>query len=129
MKCIPELTLKTDKAFWVTKDIFKREFDQRDFHRRDSQAINRNYSKHWFYEDSQGTLWFRVPTVQIISGTTQFINGRHRTAVLFQEMDRIPLAFTAGYAQEFAKRLKLEEASINEPIELPDLPIVDRPEY
>ena len=110
------------------RDVFEREFDQQDFHCRDSQAIDRNYSKHWFYEDSQGRLWFRVPTVQIVLGATQFINGRHRTAVLFREIARIPMAFTAGPAQEQAERLGLEPVSIGEPIRLPDLPVVDRPE-
>jgi hypothetical protein len=129
MKCIPALTVDTDKIFWVTRDVFEREFDQRDFHRRDSQAVDRNYSRHWFHEDSQGRLWFRVSTVQIVSGATQFINGRHRTAVLFRETARIPIAFTAGPAQEFADRLGLEQVSIGEPIGLPDLPVVDRPEF
>lgn len=129
MKCIPELTVDTDKAFWITQDVFEHEFDQRDFLCRDSQSIDRNYSRHWFHEDSQGTLWFRVPTVQIVSDATQFINGRHRTAVLFREIERIPIAFSAGPAQELASRLGLEQVSINELIGLPDLPIVDRPEF
>src|SRR5690554_5304136 len=108
MKCIPELTVNTDKAFWTPWDVFKREFDQQDYNCRNSQVIDRNYSKHWFREDSQGTLWFRVPAVQIVSGATQFINGRHRTAVLFQEIAKVPIAFTIRPAQELANRLGLE---------------------
>jgi hypothetical protein len=129
MNCIPELTLESDRAFWVSRDLFEREFDQRDFRCRDSQEIDVNYSKHWIYEDSHGTLWFRVPTVHIVSGATQFINGRHRTAVLFGQIDRIPVAFAGGLAQDMASRLELEPVSMNGPIELPDLPIVDRPEF
>jgi hypothetical protein len=127
MKCIPELTIESDRAFWLSRDIFEREFDQQDFYCRNSQRVDRNYSRHWFHKDSQGNLCFQIPTVQIVSGATQFINGRHRTAVLFQEIDRLPIAFTVGPAQEMARRLGLEQLSVAEAIELPDLPLVDRP--
>ncbi|MGL6160802.1 hypothetical protein [Microbulbifer sp.] len=70
-----------------------------------------------------------LPTVQLISGVTQFINGRHRTAVLLKKIDRIPMAFVARGALDLAKKLGLEPVALNEHIELPDLPMVDRPEY
>lgn len=127
--CIPELTVGTDKAFWVTRDVFEREFDRSDFRCRNSQIIERKYSSHWLREDSRGAVWFIVPTVQMISGATQFINGRHRAAVLFHEMTRVPIAFTMGPAQELANRLGLEPVSKDRPISLPDLPVVDRPEF
>ena len=120
INCIPDLTAENDRAFWVSRDIFEREFDQRNFYCRDSQEIDANYSKHLFYEDSQGKLQFRVPTVQVLSGATQFINGRHRVAVLFRQIDRIPVAFAAGQAQNIARKLELEQVFMGKPIELPD---------
>jgi len=129
MNCIPELTVESDRAFWVSRDVFELAFDQSDFHRRNAQEIDANYSKHWFRVDSHGTSWFKMPTVHVVSGATQFINGRHRTAVLFGQIDRIPVAFAEGLAQEMASRLGLEPVTMNEPFELPDLPIVDRPEF
>lgn len=129
MKCIPALTLDTDSPFWVERDLFKREFDQVDFCFRDQELIESNYSRHWFYFDKEGRSRFLLPTVNLISGRTQFINGRHRTAVLLDQMDRIPIAFAHGCEMTFAIRLGLEPVSTCQNIELPDLQIVERPEY
>lgn len=128
MKCTPTLTLDTDSPFWVTRDVFERVFDQADFRCRNQELIEGNYSKHWFYVDEFGSNRFLLPTVNLVSGKTQFINGRHRTAVLFERIDRIPIAFVTGGAVDLAKSLGLEPVYDNEQIELPDLPIVDRPE-
>lgn len=129
MKCIADTTLDTDKAFWITKETFEHEFDQQDFLFRSVQLVDSNYSKHWFYIDNEGRNRFLLPTVQIVSGATQFINGRHRTAVLFSKIHKIPMAFSAGGAQDLAQSLLLDAVPEGEPIEFPDLPIVDRPEY
>lgn len=129
MKCAPALTVDTDSAFWVPHDVFERAFDQSDFHCRNQNLVELNYSRHWFYFDNEGDNRFLLPTVNVVSGKTQFINGRHRTAVLFERLDRVPIAFVIGRALHLAECLGLEPLKNNEQIELPDLPIVDRPEY
>lgn len=129
MKCYPALTLDADSPFWVARDVFEREFDQEDFFHRDQEQIERNYSKHWFYLDEKGRTCFLLPTVNLISGTTQFINGRHRFAVLMELLDTIPIASVSGGALDLAKTLGLEPVCIGTVIELPDLPVVERPEY
>ena len=128
MNCSFATTIESDKAFWVPRDIFENEFNQHDFQFRDTQKIEKNYATHWFYEDDAGNVRFLIPTVQIVSGATQFINGRHRTAVLFSEMKKVPIAFTLGEAQKLASRLGLVALVENESFEIPDMPIVERPE-
>lgn len=129
MRCLLALTDQSDRPFWVTREVFSQNFCLRDFRCRNSQEIEENYSTHWFDQDKQGNRLFFLPTVQVISGATQFINGRHRTAVLVERADRIPIAFAGGPALEMAARLSLEEVATDKPIALPDLPIVDRPEF
>jgi len=127
MKALP-MFCDFDRAFWVTHDVFYSEFNQKDFYFRNKELVDNNYSKHWFFLDKSGVHWFLLPTIQMISGSTQFINGRHRTAVLIQNIDRLPMAFSGGGAIAFAKSLRLEPIADICQIEFPDLPIVDRPE-
>src|SRR6056297_1795995 len=129
MKCLPALTDETDRAFWISREDFSHVFDQRDFNCRASKQIEENYSEHWFEEDVQGNLCFRLPVVDVVLGATQFINGRHRTAVLLRKLPRVPIAFTAGPAQGLASQLGLKPVALDEPFEIPNLHIVGRPEY
>lgn len=129
MKCVPALTLDTDSPYWVSREIFEREVDQADFRCREQELVEGNYSKHWFFVDAEGRNRFMLPTVNLISGRTQFINGRHRTAVLLERMGSVPIAFVDGGAVALAIRLGPEPVSISEAINLPNLPIVGRAEY
>ena len=115
MKCLPALTDETDRAFWISREDFGRVFDQRDFNCRASKQIEENYSEYWVEEDLQGNLCFRLPVVDVVSGTTQFINGRHRTAVLLRKLPRVPIAFTAGPAQDLAWHKHVDTRNLDPP--------------
>lgn len=135
MRCLPYLTMNDDEPYWVTREVFLQHFNQDDFLFRESVDITHSYLADWFYELGQDTPLFKLPTVGFVAGKTQFINGRHRTAVLLQYLECFPIAFAhpdkvtspldAENAQGFLRLLALRPLDINEPIELPDLPIVD----
>ena len=126
MRCLPTLTLDTDVPFWVTIEVFRQHFDQEDFLFRESISIKPLYLDEWFYTPADGIRRFVLPTVQIVSGKTQFINGRHRTAVLLGYLENLPIAFSLQNpaAKVFLSRLPLLPLAIDKLIELPDLPIV-----
>lgn len=125
MKCLPHIGKDTDNPYWVTKEQFYNYFDQDDFNdERDVRNVVNSYLNEWFYFDDDNTELFILPTVQIVSGKTQFVNGRHRTAVLLTYLQEIPIAFDQSFNQ---KGIRLSNY-INRPInmstvlELPDLP-------
>src|SRR4029079_18588645 len=107
MRCLPELTLSSDSPYWVARDAFLSHFDQADFHCRESHHIVPSYLSDWFYTPEDGTMRFCLPTVMFIAGKTQFINGRHRTAVLLPHLKELPIAFSAinETPREFLGRL------------------------
>lgn len=124
MKCKIALSIDTDKAYFITKNDFLSNFNQNDYFCRESIIIKQQYLSSWFYTEKE-QKWFYVPTVNFIGEETQFINGRHRTAVLFNEINVIPMAFAQGEAQDYAKHLKLKTIQSEEEIELPDLKIIE----
>jgi hypothetical protein len=136
MRCLPILTRNDDEPYWVTREKFLQHFDQDDFLCRESIVVAPSYLADWFYIQPDGTLLFMLPTISFIAGKTQFINGRHRTAVLLQYLDEFPVAFalpdkvasvlSAKKAQDFLGRLALRPLDLHEFIELPDLCIVER---
>jgi len=125
MLCLPLATLPTDFPYWVTREDFMAYFDQTDYLCRDARVVKPNYCSSWFNKVDNGTLEFYLPTVQVIEGKTQFINGRHRTAVLFSQIEKIPIAFTKGVARDLAERLQFSPVNMDQYIALPDLPFVD----
>jgi len=126
--CIPTLTQDTDQPFWVARDSFYKHFDQSDFHFRDSQRVSWSYLSDWFFSQTHGQLHFILPTVHFVSGKTQFINGRHRTAVLLHHMNEVPMAFALGGFSDLSVFHSLDKRQLNlsASIELPDLPVVER---
>ena len=123
MECYVQKTVETDEVFWLPKNIFDENFDQNDYHFRDQQQVEPCYSSEWF-DSSQNPTFFYPPSVHITpGGSTQFISGRHRTAVLFSEMKTIPMAFAKTPGTKFAERLNLKPLTLDEKIALPDLPI------
>jgi hypothetical protein len=127
MRCYPDLTKYDDEPFWVSREVFLQHFDQDDFHDRGSKDVVHSYLAEWFHTPTDGTPRFMLPTVQFIAGKTQFINGRHRTAVLMLYLDELPIAFAfhGGEARDFLRRLALRPLDLYEFIELPDLPVVE----
>lgn len=127
MRCLPSVTIDTDLPFWVTRVAFFEHFDQADFHCRKSQAIIPAYLREWFRMDASGATCFSLPAVHFVQGKTQFLNGRHRTAVLLNFMDAVPLAFDSRFMsasdKRFLDRITTERLDLAQEIELPALPI------
>ena len=128
MQCTPFLTTAGDTAFWIPRKLFCKQFDQNDFNRRESKSIFPAYLLHWFEPTGNFAKSFVLPTVHFVSGKTQFINGRHRTAVLLMHMENIPIAFTEIAQMSNNWRRLRSPLAINPriPFEIPDLPILDR---
>lgn len=128
MRCLPELTLNSDVPFWVTREVFLQHFDQDDFLCRESTKVISSYLAEWFHKPANGPMRFKLPTVQFVAGKTQFISGRHRTAVLLPYLNEFPVAFALAdkKAQDLLGRLALRPLDLHEIIELPDLPILER---
>ncbi len=126
MRCRPEVNLDTDIPYWVPRNIFYTHFDQDDFRCRESIAVRPAYLADWFYTPEGGPTRFFLPTVQLISGKTQFINGRHRTAVLLPFLEKLPIAVAceSGKAAAWVDKLGLDSFSLDCWIDLPDLPIL-----
>lgn len=118
-----------DRAFWVPREVFEAKFDLGEFNEfRDAQEVERNYAKQWFYFDRSGNRRFLLPAVHYYNGSTEFINGRHRTAVLFNELNQIPMALTPSAVKALLPGSHLIQLEENEQFTLPDLPMVDRPD-
>ena len=123
MNCYPYVKKETDKPYWVPIEMFREKFCQDDFRCRDVIDVLHEYRSDWIYEIN-GRRCFEIPPVVIINGCTQFISGRHRTAVLCKYLTALPIAFAEGEAVDFAESLGLDPISMADPISLPDLQIV-----
>ena len=130
MQAYPHVLASHDEAFWVSKEVFLSRFNQEDFACRECLDVEQHYLDSWFYDDD-GKRFFILPVVQIVGGKTQFINGRHRLAVLLPHLDRFPVGFcfqSLG-TPDAAKRQTIlewgiEPMSMNIPFVLPRLPVV-----
>ena len=126
ISCVARLTNSADVPFWVPRGAFYEHFDQSDFHCREVLNVDIAYSTQWFEEAENGQLHFLLPTVRLASGKTEFINGRHRTAVLLSRCSRVAIAFAGAEAVSFARTLALEKVALERKIQLPDLEYVTR---
>ena len=128
MQCKLAVNLNTDLPYWIEVSSFINNFDQADFRIREVQNITDAYLKSWFYDNSNGECHFLIPPVSVRSGVTQFISGRHRTALLMKHLKRLPLSFDSRFLSESDEKWIDSVASgqidlKNDVIELPDLPI------
>lgn len=126
MLCGLRVNLASDISFWVTKQAFCRSFDQHDFACRNVINVVDAYLEDWF-EVRSGLLCFRLPPVSVSSGVTQFISGRHRTAVLLRHLSRIPLSFDtrciAQVDRAWIDAVVDQPVDLNATVEFPDLPL------
>lgn len=97
LRCLPTVNLDTDVPFWISKKSFFQHFDQHDFMCRDVEHVIDAYLEEWFHSDINGNLLFLLPPVLVRNKVTQFISGRHRTAVLLRHMESVPLAFDSRF--------------------------------
>jgi hypothetical protein len=108
MRCLPSLTLNSDTPYWIPQKAFLEHFDQEDFFYRDLKLVPASYLAAWFDTPEDGITRFLLPTVQFVSGKTQFISGRHRTAVLLPHMQNLLIAFSLinKPPQDFLDKIK-----------------------
>ena len=127
MHCRPWINQVSDRPCWVSREIFFKYFDQADFSNRDCSEVERRYLSDWFKKIDSEFLHFELPTVQFVGGTTQFINGRHRTAVLIKYLNDLPLALASplDQQQDFPSEVIRRQMLLTEVFEIPELPILD----
>ena len=128
MRCLPYVHLGTDAPWWVEKSAFLQHFDQNDFLCRNIKNAVDAYLDDWFHDEPNQIRFFKIPSVSVIRGKTQFISGRHRTAVLLRHLERIPLSFDMRYISnsdiKWIRSVAVAPIVATVPIDLPDLPIV-----
>ena len=123
-------------AFYLIKvDEFMQVVDQADLAQRNSRNIESAYHKHWLSLCPDGSYLFHAPQFYLTKGVAKFINGRHRTLLLCQHLDEIPMAltnmdghpiWTAHPHQSSADSLShmfIHELSGQEMFTFPDLPV------
>ena len=127
MRCLPFVTLDSDKPYWIKRESFLAFFDHTDFMCREVSDVSPSYLSAWFHEQPNNLPFFYLPTVTFVSGKTQFINGRHRTAVLLPHLSELPMAFHLSILGSNALLAQLDKRPLNleEVIMLPRLPIAE----
>ena len=123
MMCLPHVGLETDIPYWISKADFLRQFSQPDFHCRNVENVTYAYLDDWFFQSQQG-LCFCLATVHFATGKSEFISGRHRTAVLLHYLDEIPIAVATRWTPAPPFLLEKRPMCLETPFWLPDLPIV-----
>lgn len=92
MHILPFVDQPDDEPFWVSREAFAIHFDQDDFvHERVVREVTSAYRREWF-PHINGVAKFQIAVVTFVGGKTQFINGRHRTAVLLPHLKELPIA-------------------------------------
>ncbi len=129
MRCLPAQQVATDEPYLVPRDVFLSDFDQDDLRCRDQLIIVQAYRKDWFYQEADGPLQFVLPAVSIINGKTQFLNGRHRIALLLPFLDELPIAFAMAHNEriirDWMSTKKVRPLNLDAWLDLPDLPMLD----
>ena len=129
MRCLPWTNLASDRPYWVSRAVFFKFFDQSDFAARVCSEVEPRYRSDWFPPTNSEPLHFELPTVQFVGGKTQFISGRHRTAVLIQYLNDLPLALFCPLDQRpyFPPEVMQRQMLFTDVFEIPDLPIITIP--
>lgn len=117
-----------DKLFWVPVEVLRSKFDVVDLDNRIVVNVTDGYLETWFEETNRGRA-FIPPTVHLVSGKTQFISGRHRTAVLERHLEVIPMAFDFRLPEVgvWITGVGLREVGNQELVDLPELPYLQLP--
>jgi hypothetical protein len=132
MRCRPLTTKATDIAFWLARSEFLRLVHTENYLCREIQhSYTGAYLKDWFTEPVGAELpglW--LPTVHLSKGRIAFINGRHRTSVLLEHLDRLPMAMAEEDASDLLF-LQVNQATIDlqDVIELPELPLFAQSDF
>ncbi|SEF92975.1 hypothetical protein [Vibrio hangzhouensis] len=121
-----------DGYFVLSRDVFFDHVDIEDFECRKSSMIEPAYHQNWFEAETM----FLPPIMYFKDGKIRFINGRHRTALLFDYLTEIPVVFLSADASRFASTMEIERTQmlldrlltpldVHKYFDFPTLPIVD----
>ena len=124
--CLPEITASADRPIWIRRDDFLRFVHVQNYLCRDVQQVHPNaYLTDWFRPLEHGGVSFSLPSVYLKDGRIAFINGRHRTAVLIEHLELLPMAITNADADKaLFNNIKQSDLNLGTLIEIPDLPIL-----
>jgi hypothetical protein len=128
MDCLPEITAATDRPFWIRRADFLGHVHMQNYMCREVQWVANAYLKDWFRDD-QGMRFFSLPSVWLKEGRITFINGRHRTAVLSEHLEILPMAATTnGGDDDDALFISIKHADLklDRVIQVPDLPVLTK---
>ena len=121
-----------DGYFILNRQSFLKYVNVDDFECRKSKKITPAYHQNWFENENN----FLPPIMYFKDGKISFINGRHRTALLYNYLNEIPVIFLSASASYFSSpteinhNQKLMDQVLN-PIDLntyfnfPNLPIIN----
>lgn len=127
MRCLPYVHFAHRYSLVGRQICFPLHFDQQDFMYRQVASVVDAYLEEWFHDGPAGTRYFKIPPVSVINGKTQFISGRHRTAVLLRHLECIPLSFhmrkISDADTDWIRRIALSPIETDTLFALPDLPI------
>ncbi|HGS4466414.1 TPA: hypothetical protein ACMDWH_002919 [Vibrio metschnikovii] len=97
-----------DDYFVLSREVFFEYVDLEDFECRKSKTIEPVYNQNWFEVETM----FLPPIMYFKDGRIRFINGRHRTALLFEYLSEIPAVFLSASASRFASAAEIENNQI-----------------
>ncbi len=124
MNCKILFNHASDRYYWIQWIEFKDFVDHKNLACRDSEKIEECYLSGWFY-DENGEHKFIPPAFRLENGRARFINGRHRTVLLSNYLDILPMALTEidSESQHVLDRIVVREIKRDEDFLLPNLPI------
>jgi hypothetical protein len=129
MLVYPYVDSPRDCPYWISNKDFDTYFDQHDFmNNRDVKYVTPAYRRDWFFEKNN-RLNFILPVVSFVGVSTQFINGRHRVAVLLTELTELPIAldtdpFAFNHTQ-LMSAIPKRNLDPGVPINIPNFPFLD----
>jgi len=103
---------KGDYYYKIRVSNLMKFIDREDFECRKSKIIKDIYHQAWFLNKNKNILQFIPPTIYIHKGKICFINGRHRTALLINKLDVIPMLVYALDAYPSTTESSLEKNKI-----------------
>jgi len=119
-----------DEHHLIDVKAFMKIVDHEDFAERESTTIHNLFHENWFRGDQ-----FLPPIFYLTEGVATFINGRHRTLVLMNHLQQIPMALAGmdGYpvhsetphnlSQKVLTDISIARLTGEEEFEFPDLPV------
>lgn len=129
MNVLALTSVTTDVPWWITREVFFRYFDQKDFLDRDVDDVQSEYRSDWLHFFDDGTIGFYIPVVSAIRTRTDLIGTRHRLAVLLSHLEELPVAFAMGHlgdeARDYIDSIPKRALDLSEPFWIPDLPILE----